>query len=88
MECLLSPCNRAVRVLKVKLALRTLTVNACAQLVARFQRSRQEPRRVTTYIDAMGLAYRNHTMMVEVEGNSSLTGELASSHCVPPCLSV
>ena len=41
---------------------------------------------MTTYIDAMGLAYRNHTIMVQVEGNSSLTGELASPESVPPCL--
>ena len=86
MQCLLSSCSRAVRVVSVKLALRTLTADTCAQLVARFQRSRQEPRRVTTYIDAMGLAYHNHTIMVQVEGNSSLTGELASPDSVPPCL--
>ena len=30
---------------------------------------------MTTYIDAMGLAYRNHTVMVQVVGDSNLTGE-------------
>ena len=42
---------------------------------------------MTTYVDAMGLAYRNHTVMVQVEGNSSLTGEPASPDSVPLLLS-
>ncbi|KAK9822672.1 hypothetical protein WJX81_007150 [Elliptochloris bilobata] len=42
------------------------------QLVARFQRS-VESRRVTNYIDAIGLSCRNHTVLVQVEGNRSLS---------------
>ncbi len=37
---------------------------------------------MTTYIEAMGLAYRNHTVMVHVEGYSSLTGELCKPNIV------
>lgn len=49
----------------------------CAQLSARFQRS-ESGDRVTTFIDAMGLVYRNRTIVVAMNGTESLTGAACS----------
>ena len=44
-----------------------------AQLVARFQQC-EEDHHVTSFIDAMGLTYRNHTVLVELDGVNALSG--------------
>ena len=49
----------------------------CAQLVARFQQCKED-HHVTTFIDAMGLTYRNHTVLVELDGVNALSGGTCS----------